>query len=87
MEVGGTWCVVEMGAGGCVPKALGPCAFGLVFGTVLDFPIFLEGRGGDTESLWLFTATIWAVNSILETEDGSFEKFEGLRTAGKKSKS
>jgi hypothetical protein len=31
-------------------------------------------------------ATIWAVNSMLETEDGSFEKFEELRMADKELK-
>ena len=71
---------------GCAPEVSGPCVFGLVFDTVLDFPEPLEGLGGDTESLRLFMATIWAVNSMFGTEDGSFAKFEGLRTAGKKPK-
>ena len=70
----------------CGPEVLGPCAFGLVDGTVLDFPDPLEGRGGSTESLRLFIATIWAVNAMGVTEDGSFEKFEELRTAGKRPK-
>ncbi|PWA65730.1 mechanosensitive ion channel MscS, LSM domain protein [Artemisia annua] len=67
---------------GCAPEVLGPCAFELVFDTVLDFPEPLAGRGGDTESLRLFTATIRSVNSMLETEDGSFKKFCELRMAG-----
>ncbi|PWA97039.1 cytochrome P450 protein [Artemisia annua] len=66
---------------GCAPEVLGPCAFGLVFDTVLDFPEPLAGRGGETESLRLFTTTIRSVNSMLETEDGSFKKFCELRMA------
>ncbi|PWA57825.1 histone deacetylase 14 [Artemisia annua] len=68
--------------GRCAPEALGPCAFGLVFDTVLGFPEPFARRGGDTEFLRLFTATIRSVNSMFETEDGSFKKFCELRMAG-----
>ena len=67
----------------CAYEAPGPCDFCFGFVTVWDFPFFLEREGGDTESLRLFTTTIWAVNTIGVTKDGSFENFVELRTVGK----